>query len=102
MCGNVHAVYVTCSHVGNQNRMQKSLWDKLNGPDFDFTVGVPDQAILDRNWAILKRTLLRRQCYVATDSLIGDDNAKLQACKRLHSVWNGDCMIYPLYDISIV
>ena len=91
MCGNVHAVFMTCSHPGNQNRIQKALWDRLNTDEFfDYTVGVPDPEVQKRNWLIVKRTLLRRQYYVAKDALTSVDNTKVQRAKRLQTVWNGD------------
>ena len=94
MCGNVHAVFMTCSHPGNQNRIQKALWDRLNTDEFfDYTVGVPDPEIQKRNWLIVKRTLLRRQYYVAKDALTSVDNTKVQRAKRLQTVWNGDWAI---------
>jgi hypothetical protein len=55
----VHAVAVSCSFVGIQNKLQAKLTPLLE--DLDYNVGYPDPQVLARNREILLRTVLRKQ-----------------------------------------
>ena len=58
MVGNVHAVAVTMSHIGNQSRMQSALMAIIDR--LDYNIGYPDATWTSHNLSVVRRTLLRR------------------------------------------
>ncbi len=56
--GDVHAVAFTCSQVRHQARLQRVLWDVVEGMEISFMP--PDPDCLARNKLIASRTLCRR------------------------------------------
>jgi hypothetical protein len=70
-------------HVGTRG----VRWSLLQS-DFDYRVGAPLPAWTERNRAIAKRTLLRRQTYGA-DSMV-DTVAYSASVDKFLSFWNGD------------
>ena len=88
MVGNVHAVAVTCCHVGNQSKLQNALAELLR--TLDYNIGYPQPEWLSHNMAVLRRTLLRRHLFVSgtvQDELVID---LPPAIEKFYNAFNGD------------
>ena len=88
MVGNVHAVAITCCHVGNQSKLQNALKELLR--TFDYNIGYPQPEWLSHNMAVLRRTLLRRHLFVSGTM---QDEAVIElppAVDRFYNAFNGD------------
>ena len=88
MVGNVHAVAITCCHVGNQSKLQNALKELLR--TFDYNIGYPQPEWLSHNMAVLRRTLLRRHLFVSGTM---QDETVIElppAVDRFYNAFNGD------------
>lgn len=88
MVGNVHAVHVTCTQTGHQNRLQAALKTLLHSDSIAFYVGPPMEEWVARNRSIAERTLLRRHRFVAVG--MQDETKLTEAVDKFLGFWNGD------------
>ena len=88
MIGNLHAVHMTCTNTGHQNRIQQALLSVLHSDELDYRVGTPLDMWTARNRQVAKRTLLQRFEFVA-DGMRDEDSFATSVDKCL-LFWNGD------------
>ena len=89
-CGDAHAVGVSCSATSHAIKMQESLKTIIESARI-FRCA-PSNTNVERNEAIVRSTLLRRQEYICQDagssSHLGRQD-ELSAAKKFLKVWNG-------------